>query len=73
MGNYSKLIGSIVGSLVAMLLAWLAVKGLATCTAGPDGTEACSIWGISDAQITGALVTVISAALVWAFPKNQPS
>jgi len=73
MGNYSKLIGSIVGSLVGMLLAYLAVKGLATCTPGPDGTQACSLWGISDSQITAGAVSAVTALLVWAFPKNQTS
>ena len=73
LGNYSKLIGSIVGSIVGMVLAWLAVKGFATCTAGPDGTDACSILGISDAQITAAIVLVVNGAFVWAFPKNKPS
>lgn len=73
MGNYSKLIGSIVGSLVGMLLAYLAVKGLAICTPGPDGTQACSLWGISDSQITAGAVSLVTALLVWAFPKNQPS
>jgi hypothetical protein len=72
MGTYSKLIGSLAGSLVAIVLAWLAVKGLAVCTPGPDGTQACAIWGISDSQITGVVVSIISAAFVYAFPKNQP-
>jgi hypothetical protein len=72
MGAYSKLIGSLVGSIVAVVLAYLAVKGLATCTAGPDGTQACAIWGISDSQITGGIVAVISAAFVYLFPKNVP-
>lgn len=72
MGTYSKLIGSLVGSLVAFFLAWLAVKGFATCTLGPDGTQACAIWGISDSQITGAIVALISSVFVFAFPKNSP-
>ena len=72
MGTYSKLIGSLVGSIVAFALAWLAVKGLAVCTAGPDGTQACAIWGISDSQITGAITAIISAGFVFSFPKNSP-
>jgi hypothetical protein len=72
MGAYSKLIGSLVGSIVAVILAYLAVKGLATCTPGPDGTQACAIWGFSDSQITGAIVSVISAVFVYAFPRNVP-
>jgi hypothetical protein len=72
-GNYSKLIGSIAGSLVGMLLAWLAMKGLATCTAGADGTQSCAVWGISDSQITGFIVSAVGAVLVWAFPKNNPN
>lgn len=73
MGNYSKLIGGIVGSLVGMLFAYLAVKGLATCVPGPDGTQACSLWGISDSQITAGVVALVANLLVWAFPKNQTS
>lgn len=72
MGSYSKIIGSLVGSIVAFILTWLAVKGLATCTPGPDGTQACVIFGISDSQITGAIVAIISAVFVYAFPKNSP-
>jgi len=73
LGNYSKLIGAIVGSLVGMLFTWLAIKGLAVCTPGPDGTQACSVWGISDSQITAGAVSLVTWLLVWAFPKNQPS
>lgn len=72
MGPYSKLIGSLVGSIVAFVLAYLAVKGLATCTAGPDGTQACAIWGFSDSQITGGIVSLISAVFVYFAPKNVP-
>ncbi len=72
LGTYSKLIGSLAGSIVAFVLAYLAVKGIATCTPGPDGTQACAIWGISDSQITGAITAVISAVFVFAFPKNAP-
>lgn len=72
MGTYSKLIGSLVGSIVAFVLAYLAVKGLATCTPGPDGTQACVIWGISDSQITGGIVSLISAVFVYFAPRNNP-
>lgn len=72
MGTYSKLIASVIGSLVAALLAYLATKGLGTCAVGPDGTQACSVLGFSSAQITGTIVTLISAAFVYFAPKNTP-
>lgn len=70
LGDYSKLIGSLVGSIVAIAVAYAVTKGIGSCTTSPEGTEVCSVWGFTSAQITGGLVAVISAVLVWAFPKN---
>lgn len=69
MGNYSKFIASIAGSLVAAGILWLANKGLATCTTVGDA-ETCAILGISTGQINAAVVAIISAGFVWAFPPN---
>lgn len=73
-GNYSKLIGSIVGSGVAILVAYLATKGLGTCVPPiePNGEEVCSVLGFTTGQITGTLVTLMSAGFVFLFPKNKP-
>lgn len=73
MGSYSKLIGALVGNVVAMVLVYLASQGLATCTAGPDGTTACAIWGWSQAQITATAISVINMLFVYAFPPNRPA
>lgn len=73
MSNYMKLIGSITGSIVAMVLVYLGSKGIATCVPAADGSEACTIFGIADTQITGVAVAAISALFVALFPKNTPS
>lgn len=70
MSNYSKLLGSIVGSVVAMVFVYLASKGLATCSVAADGSQACSIFGFTDVQITAVAGAAVSALFVWAFPKN---
>lgn len=74
LGNYSKLIGSIVGSVVAIVATYLATKGLGTCVAAvaPATEQVCTVLGFTTAQITGAVVTLLSAAFVFIFPKNTP-
>lgn len=72
MGQYSKLIASLVGSIVAVVLVYLASKGIGTCVAAPDGTQACTVLGFTGAEITGAAVAIISAAFVFIFPPNKP-
>jgi hypothetical protein len=72
LGSYSKLIGAVLGNVIAILLVYLAAKGVGTCTAGPDGTTACSVYGFSQAQITAAALTVVNAVFVYAFPANKP-
>lgn len=74
LGRYSKLIGALVGNVVAILLAWLAVQfpSIATCVIGPDGTDACTVFGFTQAQITGGLMLLFNTALVYAFPANKP-
>ncbi len=74
LGRYSKLIGAVLGNVVAILLAWLATQSWsgATCTIGPDGTDACVLFGFTQAQITAALMTAVNAIFVYAFPANKP-
>ena len=75
MGNYSKLIGGIIGAVVAMLMAWAASKGLGTCVPPitPDGEEVCTVWGFTTGQVTGAIMLVVTNAFVFFFPANKPS
>jgi len=76
MTRYNKLIGALVGNLVAILLAWLAVQfpGIAECTpvTGQE-FEACTALGFSQAQLTGGLMLVVNSAFVYLFPANRPS
>lgn len=75
MGRYSKLIGAIVGNVIAIAIAWLAVQfpAVAQCVPGPDGTEACTVAGFTQAQITGGLMMLVNSFFVYAFPANKPA
>lgn len=78
MGRYSKLIGAVVGNLVAIVLAYLAVKspGLAQCVPAPGTIDSdafnqfCSVLGFSQAQITAFLMGLVNSGFVYAFPAN---
>lgn len=74
LGRYSKLIGALIGNVVAIGLAWLALQfpSIAQCTVGPEGTDACTVMGFTQAQITAALMTAFNMALVYWFPANRP-
>lgn len=74
LGNYSKLWGALIGNVVAIAFAWLAVQfpSIAECTIGPEGTDACTVLGFTQVKITAALMTVFNLALVYAFPANRP-
>lgn len=74
LGNYSKLIGGIVGSIGGFLISILVTKGLAVCTVATVGVAAsCSVFGIPEATIEGAITTAITAAVVHYFPANKPA
>lgn len=73
LGNYSKLIASLLGSVIAIILVYLGTKGIATCVADASGEQSCTLFGFSTAQITGAATALVSAIFVWAFPANKPS
>lgn len=75
LGKYSKLIAALAGNVIAIFLAWLAVQfpQIATCSIGPDGTDACSLFGMfSQAQITAALMLLINSYFVYQSPPNNP-
>lgn len=73
LGRYSKLIGALIGNAVAILLAWLAVRfpAIATCAVGPDGTDACTVFNFTQAQITAFLMGGFNTAFVYFFPANK--
>jgi len=75
LGSYSKLIGAVLGNVVALLIVWLGTKGLATCTAGatPDADTYCTVAGYTSAQITTGAMFVVNAIFVYAFPANRPA
>lgn len=75
LGKYSKLIAALAGNIIAILLAWLAVQfpQIASCSIGPDGTDACTVFGMfTQAQITAALMVLINSYFVWQAPANNP-
>ncbi|QIG66833.1 hypothetical protein EVB41_003 [Rhizobium phage RHph_TM3_14A] len=75
LGSYSKIIGALLGNVIAILLVWLGSKGLATCVPGPtpDVDQVCTIGGFTTAQITAAVMTVFNMAFVYFFPANKPA
>lgn len=74
MGSYSKLIAAVLGNVIAIIVAYLAGKGFATCVPGatPDAEQVCSVAGFTTGQITTALMVVVNAVFVYAFPANKP-
>lgn len=71
MSSYWKLIGALVGNVIAILVVFLATKGLAVCTL-PGSPETCTVFGFSTAQVTGAVIMVLNMAAVHWFPANAP-
>lgn len=73
MGRYSKLIGALVGNVVAILIAWLAVSfpSVAECRV-EDLVEVCKVLGFGQAEITAALMLIFNSYFVYAFPANKP-
>jgi len=73
-GRYNKLFATLIGSGVGYLLGWIAVQfpSIATCSLGPDGTEACAILGISQGDITAALMLVLAGLFTYQAPPNKP-
>jgi hypothetical protein len=77
MSKYNKLIGALLGNLVSILVAWLAVQfpSIATCVPGVDPSvgEVCSVLGFDQAQITATLMVLFNSAFVYFFPPNKPA
>ncbi len=72
-GNYSKLVGALVGNIVAILLAYVATKvpALVTCTEVNEVLE-CTALGYTQQEITIGLMAAINTAFVYWFPANKP-
>lgn len=73
LGNYSKLIGAVLGNIVAIVVVYLGTKGVAECVPGPtpDLDQICTLFGFTTAQITGAVLAVVNTAFVYFFPANK--
>lgn len=69
MAKYSKLIAAIIAPLVGFLMAFLAAKGFGECTI-VNGEDVCSVFGISQEVVTGAIVSALTALGVFAAPAN---
>lgn len=71
--NYSKLIGAIVGNIVAIALVYAASHWpfVASCTVLPDGNSDCTIFGFAQADITITVMAVLNAVFVYFFPPNR--
>lgn len=77
MSKYNKLIAAVVGNVVAILIAWLAIQfpAFAECTAAPaelDIDQVCTVFGFSQAQVTAALMLVVNAIFVERWAANTP-
>ena len=72
MAKYSKLIAAIIAPLVGFLMAFLAAKGFGECSL-VNGEEICSVFGISQEVVTGAIISVLTALGVYAAPANAPA
>lgn len=75
LGSYSKLIAALLGNALAIAVAYLASKGLATCVPAPtpDLDQVCSVAGFTTGQITAALMMIVNAIFVYVFPANKPA
>ena len=75
LGSYSKLIGAFLGNIIAIVVVYLASKGLANCVPGatPDAEQVCSVAGFTTGQITAAVMAVFNMAFVYLFPANKPA
>lgn len=75
LGSYSKLIGAVLGNVLAIVVVWLGSKGLATCVPGPtpDVDQVCTVAGFTTAQITSTVMLVFNALFVYFFPANKPA
>lgn len=70
-GNYSKFFNTAIGLGVGALITWAASAGFATCVAAADGTQSCSILGFGEAQITGAVMSLVALLFVHQSPPNN--
>lgn len=75
MGAYSKLIAAVLGNVIAIVIAYLGSKGIATCAPAPqpDLDQVCSVAGFTTGQITAAVMFVFNTAFVYFFPANKPA
>lgn len=72
MQRYNKLIAGVIGNLMGIIAAWVAVNmtGMAECSVLPDGTESCTLLGLTTTQLTAAVMLLINALFIERSPRN---
>lgn len=78
--KYSKLIAGVTGNLVAIGAVWLAMKvpAVAQCVPAPSAVatetvdQVCTVLGLSQVEITAALMIVVNALFIERSPANKP-
>ena len=68
MAKFSKFFGSIIGSVVGLILAFVASKGFGTCDALGEN---CVVFGFTQETITVAIMGILSAVGVYGAPANE--
>lgn len=68
MAKYSKFFGSIIGSVVGLLLALAANAGFGSCDALGEN---CVVFGFTQETITVAIMGILSAVGVYGAPANE--
>ena len=69
MAKYSKLIAAILGPIVGFAMAFAASAGFGECTV-VNGADVCTVLGLSQEVVTGAIVTVLTMLGVYVAPAN---
>lgn len=69
-GNYSKFFNGAIGLLVGAGVTWAVSKGFGVCDV--DGAN-CTVVGLSEAEITGIIMSLFGLLFVHQSPPNTPS
>lgn len=74
MQKYSKLIAAIIGNIVGFVLVYAATNWPAIATCGVvDAVETCTVLGYGQAELTGFVMLLVNAAIVYWSPPNRPA
>lgn len=68
-GNYSKFFNGAIGLAVGAGVTWAVSKGLGVCDAAGAN---CTVFGMSETQITGIIMSAFGLLFVQQSPPNVP-